>query len=151
MRRFADGLYQVVITLWVGGLWAIGYIAAPALFANLPGNRMLAGTLAGNMFSLGAYVAMGCAAYLLIYLVVQRGAGVLRAATFWVVVVMLLLTLAGHFGIQPILAQLKAQVFPHNVMQSIVRDRFAAWHGVSSVLYLIQSLLGLVLVLRKAR
>jgi hypothetical protein len=36
-------------------------------------------------------------------------------------------------------------------MQSIVRDRFAAWHGVSSVLYLIQSLLGLVLVLRKAR
>lgn len=151
MRRFADGLYQVVVTLWVGGLWAIGYIAAPALFANLPGNRMLAGTLAGNMFSLGAYVAMGCAAYLLIYLVAQRGAGVLRAATFWVVVVMLLLTLAGHFGIQPILAQLKAQVFPHNVMQSIVRDRFAAWHGVSSVLYLIQSLLGLVLILRKAR
>lgn len=151
MRRFADGLYQAVVTLWVGGLWAIGYIAAPALFANLPGNRMLAGTLAGNMFSLGAYVAMGCAAYLLIYLVAQRGAGALRTTTFWIVVVMLLLTLAGHFGIQPILAQLKAQVFPHNVMQSIVRDRFAAWHGVSSVLYLIQSLLGLVLVLRKAR
>jgi hypothetical protein len=151
MRRFADGLYQVVITLWVGGLWAIGYIAAPILFANLPGNRVLAGTLAGNMFTVGAYVAMGCAAYLLIHLIAQRAAGALRMSTFWIIVVMLLLTLVGHFGIQPILAQLKAQVFPHNVMQSIVRDRFAAWHGVSSVLYLIQSLLGLVLVLRKGR
>lgn len=151
MRRFADGLHQVVITLWVGGLWAIGYIAAPALFANLPGNRVLAGALAGNMFTIGAYVAVACAAYVLVYLMAQRGAGVLRMATFWIVVVMLLLTLVGHFGIQPILAQLKAQVFPHNVMQSIVRDRFAAWHGVSSGLYLIQSLLGLVLVLRKGR
>jgi hypothetical protein len=151
MRRVADGLYQVVVTLWVGGLWAIGYVAAPVLFANLSGNRMLAGTLAGNLFTVGAYVAIGCAAYALIYLLAQRGTGALRMATFWIVVVMLLLTLAGHFGIQPILAQLKAQVFPHNVMQSIMRDRFAAWHGVSSVLYLIQSLLGLVLVLRKAR
>lgn len=151
MRKLAHGIYQVAIALWVGGLWAIGYIVAPVLFANLPGDRVLAGILAGKMFALGAQVGMGCATYVLIYQVANYGAGALRTAVFWIVVAMLLLTIAGHFGIQPILAQLKAQVLPHNVMQSIVRDRFAAWHGVSSVLYLIQSALGLALILRKAR
>jgi hypothetical protein len=32
-------------------------------------------------------------------------------------------------------------------MESAMRDRFATWHGVSSVLYLVQSLFGIVLVL----
>jgi hypothetical protein len=30
------------ISLWVGGLWAVGYLAAPILFFSLD-NRMLAG------------------------------------------------------------------------------------------------------------
>ena len=32
-------------------------------------------------------------------------------------------------------------------MNSMMRDRFSTWHGVSSVLYLLQSLLGIALVL----
>jgi hypothetical protein len=61
---------------------------------------------------------------------------------------MLALTLAGHFGIQPILQGLKDQAMPQAVMQSVFADRFARWHGVSSILYLIQSALGLLLVWR---
>ena len=61
---------------------------------------------------------------------------------------MLLLIVAGHFGIQPILAQLKTQAMPADVMQSVFADRFKAWHGVASIAYLAESLLGLVLVLR---
>jgi hypothetical protein len=34
MRRLADALYDVMLTLWVGGLWAIGYLVAPTLFAR---------------------------------------------------------------------------------------------------------------------
>ena len=49
MRRFADALYSIAITLWVGGLWAIGYLAAPTLFAELS-DRALARQLAGAMF-----------------------------------------------------------------------------------------------------
>lgn len=60
---------------------------------------------------------------------------------------MLLLTLAGHFGIQPILAQIKADA-PRQVLEGVLRDRFAMWHGISSGLYLLQSLLGAVLVLK---
>ena len=64
---------------------------------------------------------------------------------------MLALTLAGEFGVQPILASLKDQALPASVMESVFRDRFAAWHGVASVLYLIQSVLGMVLVWLHAR
>ena len=64
---------------------------------------------------------------------------------------MLLLTLAGHFGIQPIMAQIKLDALPREVMDSLLRDRFATWHGISSVLYLLQSLLGVMLVLRQNR
>jgi hypothetical protein len=150
MRRIADGIQRVSITLWVGGVWAIGYLVAPMLFAALPGDRMLAGALAGKMFGLIAWTGIGCGAYLLAHCLATRGASCLRGSFFWIVAAMLLLILAGHFGVQPVLAQLKSQALPRDVMQSIVRDRFAAWHGVSSILYLIQSALGLVLVLRRA-
>ena len=55
------------------------------------------------------------------------------------------LAAAGHFGVQPILAQLKADALPRQVMESALRDRFATWHGVSSALYLVQTLLGIAL------
>jgi len=61
---------------------------------------------------------------------------------------MLLLALAGHFGIQPFLAQLKAAALPSDVMQSVFASRFKTWHGVASIAYLLQCLLGFVLVLR---
>jgi len=99
MRRLADSLYLIVVTLWVGGLWAIGYVSAPALFANLPTDRMLAGALAGKQFALMAWVGIACAVYLLAYVGARRGAAVVHSVVGWLVLAMLLLTLAGHFGI----------------------------------------------------
>jgi hypothetical protein len=59
---------------------------------------------------------------------------------------MVLMTVVSHFGIQPLMVQLKADALPREVMESVLRDRFATWHGISSILYLAQSLLGLWLV-----
>jgi hypothetical protein len=151
MSRIAEALYGIAITAWVGGLWAIGYLAAPTLFAQLSDNRTLAGQLAGEMFTWTAWLGIGCAAYLLLFVLFRRGWRLFSSPVFWLVLVMLLLTLAGHFGIQPILAELKAQALPREVMQSVMRDRFAAWHGVSSILYLIVSALGAALVLVQER
>ena len=155
MRRLAESLYLIVVTLWVGGLWAIGYVSAPALFANLPTDRMLAGALAGKQFALMAWVGIACAVYLLAYVGARRGTAATRSIVGWLVLAMLLLTLAGHFGIQPILAQLKAEAVAQagagDVMESMVRDRFRAWHGVAGMVYLIESLLGLALVLLQGR
>ena len=150
MSRIADALYQLAIMLWVGALFAIGYLAAPTLFAQLA-DRSLAGNLAGEMFKWVAWLGIACAAYLLLFLMARRGFGVFKSAVFWLVLMMLGLTIAGYFGIAPILAQLKADALPRQVMESALRDRFATWHGISSGLYLIESLLGLWLVIWQER
>ncbi|MCC6657762.1 MAG: DUF4149 domain-containing protein [Rhodocyclaceae bacterium] len=150
MRRLAESLYALAITLWVGCLWAIGFIAAPTLFASLE-DRVLAGKLAGNLFGLIAWAGMGCAAYLLGYLAMVRGRAAFKSRVFWLVLAMLLLTLTGHFGIHPVLDQLKAEAGPRSVMESALRDRFAAWHGLAGGLYVLQSLLGAALVLLQGR
>ena len=80
-------------------------------------------------------------------MIARRGAQVFRSSVFWLVLLMSLLVAASQFGIQPLMAQMKADALPRDVMESVMRDRFAAWHGISSILYLVQSLLGLWLVI----
>ena len=150
MRRLSEAVYLFAITLWVGGLWAIGYITAPVLFASL-GDRQLAGMVAGKLFALIGWVGLGSAAWLLVFLVSRWGVQVFKLAVFWLVVLMALMTAASQFGIQPLMAQLKLDAMPREVMESVLRDRFAAWHGISSILYLVQSLLGLWLVIWSGR
>jgi hypothetical protein len=150
MQRLFWALDRVVVTFWVGGLWVTGYVVAPLLFARLP-SRQLAGTMAGTLFSWIAYLALGCALYALVYRLGRLGLGALKQPVFWVILLMAALAAAGQFGVQPILASLKDQALPREVMESVFRDRFAAWHGVSSILYLVESALGLVLVLLTSR
>ena len=147
MKRFWDGLAGVLLVLWIGGMWAIGYVAAPVLFASLD-DKQLAGNLAGRLFELGAWIGLAAASYLLLYRLIRDGGSAMKTLFFWVVALMLVLTAASHFGIAPIMQGLKDQAMPLAVMQSVFADRFARWHGVSSIVYLIQSALGLLLVWR---
>jgi hypothetical protein len=147
MKNFVDGLAAVLLVLWVGGLWVIGYIAAPTLFSQIP-DRQLAGNVAGELFKWIAWVGIVAGSYLLIYRLGKQGFPALKQSFFWIVLAMLLLVLGQHFGIQPVLQSLKQQALPQAVMESAFRDRFATWHGVSSVVYLIESVLGLALVWR---
>lgn len=144
MSRLADYLFVILLTLWVGGLWALGYISAPVLFNSLA-DRSLAGNIAGRQFEVIAWVGIVSAIYAMVFLFFRNGSTTFKQAAFWLLLVMLLLTLAGHFGIQPLMAKLRADM-AREVMASVVRDRFLAWHGISSVLYLIQSVLGVALV-----
>ena len=150
MRGFFSALYTIAVTLWVGGLFATGYLAAPVLFAQLA-DRSVAGAVAGAMFSVIAWVGLGCGTYLILFVLAGKGWRAIQSGVFWIVLLMLALTAAGHFGVQPILAQLKADALPRQVMESALRDRFSTWHGVSSALYLVQSLLGIALVILQER
>ena len=139
-------LSLVIITLWVGALWTTG-ISAYVLFDSLQ-DKQMAGMLAGKLFTVVSYIGLGSAFYLLIQRLLQYGTAALKQAFFWAALVMLLLVLAGHFGIQPILESLKSQALPADVMQSVFADRFRNWHGVASMAYLLECLLALVLVLK---
>lgn len=139
-------LTLIVITLWVGALWMTG-LSAYLLFDTLQ-DKQMAGRLAGKLFIVVSYIGMASAFYLLIQRLVEFSTSALKQAYFWAAFLMLLLVLAGHFGIQPLLAQLKANALPNDVMNSVFASRFSTWHGVASVAYVVECLLGFVLVLR---
>jgi hypothetical protein len=145
-NNWPDKLSLILITFWVGALWTTGAVAY-VLFQTLPDSQ-LAGQLAGKLFTYVSYLGMFSAFYLLIHRLLGHGTQALKQSYFWAVFFMLLLVLAGHFGIQPILAQLKADAFPADVMQSVFASRFKTWHGVASIAYVVQCLLGFVVVLR---
>lgn len=150
MGKLASALYSVAIASWVGGLLAIGYLAAPVLFSQLA-DRSVAGAVAGEMFSVIGWVGLACGTYLMLFILAGKGWRAVQSGVFWIVLLMLALTAAGQFGVHPVLAQLKADALPRQVMESALRDRFSTWHGVSSALYLVQSLLGIALVILQER
>lgn len=133
---------RLLLTLWIGALWAIGYLAVPILFAMLD-DRMLAGQLAGRMFTLVSFLGLFCGGLLLLGTLLRLGKGALRNGRAWLLLVMLLLVAVGEFGLQPLMAQLKAQGLIEGSAQAV---QFARLHGIASVLYLINSLCGLLLV-----
>ena len=114
-------------------------------------SRAQAGAIAGELFSLMAYIGLACGGYLALHRLFRFGAGALRQMPFWIVLAMLLLVAASQFGVAPILAGLKEQALPKQVMESISRDRFATWHGVSSGLYVIVSVLGAALLVAQGK
>lgn len=150
MRRLADASYILALTLWAGALWAIGYIAAPLLFANLS-DRALAGSLAGAMFAVVGWLGLGCGAYLLLFMLLRLGGTALKRLVFWLVLLMTLLAAAQLFGLQPLIAQLRSESVPRELAEAATKSRFATWHGVASVLYLVQSLLAVLAVLGAGR
>ncbi|MFA5370583.1 MAG: DUF4149 domain-containing protein [Sideroxydans sp.] len=145
MKNISHYLAHLSVTAWVGSLWAIGYLAAPVLFYAQP-DRQLAGLLAGELFVRVGYLGMICGTYLLIYHFAQSGRTVLRKRTFWVIAGMLAISLLIQFGIQPVMSEIKASVASPDVMGSASSAKFKMLHGLSSIAYLIESLLGIYLV-----
>lgn len=129
---------RILLTLWVGALWAIGYIAAPILFTVLD-DRQLAGKLAGEMFHIVSYIGLVSGIFLLVSVLKRMGLQ-WRA---WVLIVMLVLVATGEFVLQPMMESLKLQGL---IEGSEAKKQFGMLHGIASTLYMLESLLGLALV-----
>jgi hypothetical protein len=146
MKKLFPALSAIALTAWVGGLWATGYLAVPVLFHAQP-DKQLAGLLAGEIFHVMGYVGIVCGGILLLR-EMSCGANFLRNKNVWIIAAMLVLGLVIQFGLSPVMADLKVQARPLDVMHSAFADRFKMLHGVSSILYLLESLLGMILVAR---
>jgi hypothetical protein len=140
----------LVATLWAGSLWTVGYLVAPTLFAALD-DRALAGTIVGHMLRSEAWLSIACAALMLVLLRMstQMDAKRRRSANR-LVVAMLACTLAVYLGLQPMMAALREAAGPGGVMESTARTQFGILHGVSQLIYVIQSLLAGFLVVKNA-
>ncbi len=133
---------RVLLSLWVGGLWAIGFLAVPTLFASL-GDRMLAGMVAGKMFTAVSFIGIGCGAAIL-GIWWMRYSRPLTKRRVQMLLVMLVVVVIGEFFLQPAMAALKAEGL---VEGSGAAARFGVLHGIASLLYLINCVIGLLLLI----
>ena len=134
-RKLLPATERILLTLWVGSLWVAGFVVAPLLFTELD-DRALAGSVAGSLFTLTSYIGLACGSLLLIF----NGVNFRRINWRVVVIVsMLLLVVVGQFVITPMVADLRVQGLTDT-------PRFGQLHGLASVLFIITSVLGLVLV-----
>jgi len=133
---------RLLLTLWVGSLFSIGYIAVPMAFVTL-GDVILAGNYAGQLFSAVNLLGLGCGTILLFTKVLTYGRLVGRLWRFWVMLVMVLLTLVFSCYLQPELAAVKQLI--HQGDNSVL-EQFDWLHLVSKNLYMLVSLLGLSLI-----
>jgi hypothetical protein len=134
----------LLTALWAGSLWTVGYLVAPTLFATLP-DRILAGTIAGSLFRAEAWLSVVCGLMLLVLQMLHDRQ--VRTRGVQLIGLMLACTLIGYFSLHPFMAALREAAGPAGVAASSANLQFGILHGISSGLYLIESLLGAVLML----
>jgi hypothetical protein len=139
----------LIATLWVGSLWTVGYLVAPMLFSTLS-DKVLAGTIAGGLFRIEAWLSMVCATALIALMVFgnSNDSPKQRRILLAIVSAMVVCTLIGYFGLQPFMAELREAAGPGGVMESDARMKFGILHGLAAVFFLVQSLLGAALILK---
>jgi len=147
VAAIAEKIEVVLQTLWIGGVWVIGYVVAPILFASLD-ERRLAGELAGHMFTAINYIGLGCGTLLLAFALLKPNRPLFKDLRVIALLLMLLLIVVSAFVLQPMMQELKLAGI---VSGSESAAQFGRLHGVSSVLYLATSLLGLFLLLYRRR
>ena len=130
---------KILLTIWVGGMWAIGYIVTPVLFQML--DKPVAGNVAGQLFSIINYIGLFAAVALIINILVKQGFNS-RHWQLWTLAVMFLVIVIAQFVLQPMMVELKiAGLTGDNATQ------FGRLHGIASAMFLINSLAGLALVI----
>ena len=134
---------RLLLTLWVGSLLAIGYLAVPMAFATL-GDVTLAGDYAGKLFSAVNLLGLGCGIVLLLSKFIAHGKQTITLWRFWVLLLMVLLTLVFSCYLQPEIAEIKQLTSQGD---DAILERFDLFHVISRNLYMVLSLLGIVLVI----
>ncbi|MDR6419637.1 glucan phosphoethanolaminetransferase (alkaline phosphatase superfamily) [Paraburkholderia phenoliruptrix] len=140
-------IFRLLTVVWVGSLLTIGYAVAPVLFSSL--DRTTAGAVAAQLFRIEGVLGAVCGILLLglANVMVRRGGNAYRRLR-WFVAGMLICVLVGYFALQPFMNAMRVAALEAgtDLAHSAYAARFGMLHGVSSVFYLIESLLGIALV-----
>ena len=137
----------LLAALWAGSIWAVSYLAAPSAFAVLDSTQ--AGNVVGVMLTRSAWLAIALA--VLLVLLTSRATDVDARRKRWMYALiggMLACSLVVYLGLQPMMAAIRESAGPAGVRASPQWGTFAALHGVSQVLYLAESILGAMLVVK---
>ena len=144
-----DAIHRLILTAWVGVTWTVGFLAAPLAFSVIQ-PQSLAGTFASHIFYWQSVIALFCAAViLLLHPHIERR---LQWSKQLVIMILFIAALAAlqQFVVAPIMAGTRVELMSavNESTRAALASRFAWLHGLSSVLYLLQCLLGAVLVVK---
>jgi len=143
-------IFTVIAGLWVGGFITVGFLVTPILFATL-GDRQVAGIVAGNIFRAEAYLSIALSLALMIAanFFISMGDNAYRFMR-WILLAMLACAIGAGLVLIPWMNSLRDQANADSisVMASSSAVLFSRLHGVSSVLFVIQSVLGITLLWR---
>lgn len=134
---------RLFLTLWVGSLWAIGYIAVPLAFATF--DTELAGDYAASLFVAVHVIGLLSGVMLIGAKLFSDRHKAIRSWRFWILVVMFVISLFFILFLHPEMAAIK--VVEDWRLDSLMLDRFDILHLLGQNLYLMLSILGLLLVL----
>ncbi len=133
---------RVILGLWVGSLWTVGYVAAPTLFAVLD-DRRLAGEIAGQLFFAETWLSLICATLI----VLPEFTGDNRRTIFRLDNILVMICVAfvagAEWGVRPLMDASR-------LADGSSGTGFAMWHGVAAGMYLWASLCGLLALWRSA-
>jgi hypothetical protein len=135
MRVF---LKRLVRTLWLGSIWAVGYLAAPILFESLD-DRALAGMLAGKMFAAVAWISLAAGPAMALLTLSSSERSRRRSLKLFCIAAIMACMVSVHWVFAPMMEQAR-------LPDGTPGADFLMIHGASSLVYLLGSLLGLVLL-----
>ena len=141
-------LFTVISGLWVGSFVSIGFLVVPVLFMAM-GDRQLAGLIAANLFKLTAYIGVGVCGLLMVMVnqLIKSGGSSYRLIR-WILLLMLVCVVLAAFLIIPWMSSLRDQALLHglSVRDTSNANLFSSLHMLSSIIFMIQSALGIGLV-----
>ena len=153
MHITAQRVFVFILTLWVGSIITVGYIVTPTLFATLS-DRQVAGMVAGALFRIEGIISMILSVGLIVFanLLVKRGCDRYKNIR-WYLLAMLICSVISAFVLEPMMDSLREEALSHGfpVMLSPLAQAFSRLHIFASIVYLLQSLIGLVLLWRLSR
>jgi hypothetical protein len=144
-RAAAERARRLIPGLWAGLLLCVALMAAPAAFATLPVKD--AGRVAARLFAQEAYVSMAVAVVMLLLergravAVAEAGAGSRLSTPMVLCLVALFFTVAGFYGVQPMMAAARAGQGPWT---------FGQLHAISMVCFALKAVAVLWLAVRSA-
>ena len=149
-QTYSQRIFNLLSGLWVGCLLTIGFLVVPTLFSSL-GDRQVAGMVAANLFKSTAYISVLTSIVLMVLAnyFVRVGKSQYRIDR-WILLGMLACAIAAAFIIIPWMNSLRDQALylGLSVRESTHAVLFSRLHGISSAIYMLQTMLGIVLVWR---
>ncbi len=141
LSSFCFDLEKILLIVWLGSLWTIGFIVMPILFATIA-DKALAGQVAGKLFTIVSYIGM-LSALLILYLEVNHSGRFKINGRALLLMLMLLIIVVAEFVVQPQMAVLKQVDYLNDILLS---EQFDRLHLISTVLYMLNSCLALFLI-----